>query len=392
MKKLLGSGKFLAVGAAAAFIFTSPVWIMAQVAGATLHGHVTNPAGAALKTGEVKLTTDKTSDAKNRVFKFSFPLDANGDYKGADVAPGDYLAVVYVDGKSIDYQNIVVKAGADLPVDFDMTRAEYVKGMSEGDKAALEEYKKKNAAVSADNVKIANINKVLTQARADEKAGKPDDAVKALSELTAVKADEPVLWASLGEAQLASADAAATAARAAKTSPADPAILQKYADAASSYQKAIDLNATAKKPSPENLAASYLNLGQALARSGKLPDAAAAYESSAKALPASAGSAYYNEAAVFFNANKLDEAGAAADKAIAADPKRPEPYYIKGQSLIPKATMDAKTNKFVLPPGCLEAYQEYLELAPAGKFAPEVNDLLKNLGQPVKNSFKAGKK
>ena len=74
------------------------------------------------------------------------------------------------------------------------------------------------------------------------------------------------------------------------------------------------------------------------------------------------------------------------------DPKRPDPYYIKGQSLIPKATLDAKTNKFVLPPGCLESYQEYLELAPTGKFAPEVKDLLNNLGQPVKNSFKAGKK
>ena len=54
--------------------------------------------------------------------------------------------------------------------------------------------------------------------------------------------------------------------------------------------------------------------------------------------------------------------------------------------------MDPKTNKFILPPGCLEDYQMYLELAPDGKFAAEVQDLLKNLGQPVKNSFRAGKK
>ena len=57
-----------------------------------------------------------------------------------------------------------------------------------------------------------------------------------------------------------------------------------------------------------------------------------------------------------------------------------------------KATMDPKTNKFVLPPGCLEDYQMYLELDPSGKFAAEIKDLLTNLGQPVKNSFKAGKK
>ncbi len=109
-------------------------------------------------------------------------------------------------------------------------------------------------------------------------------------------------------------------------------------------------------------------------------------------MPASAGTTYYNEAANFFNAGKLDEAASAADKAIATDPKRADAYYIKGQALIPKATLDAKTNKFVRPPGCLEAYQQYLELDSDGPHAAEVKELLANLGQPVKNSFKAGKK
>ena len=39
------------------------------------------------------------------------------------------------------------------------------------------------------------------------------------------------------------------------------------------------------------------------------------------------------------------DAAAAADKAIAADPKRADAYYIKGQALIPKATVDAKTTE-----------------------------------------------
>ncbi len=69
------------------------------------------------------------------------------------------------------------------------------------------------------------------------------------------------------------------------------------------------------------------------------------------------------------NAGKLPEAGAAADKAIAADPKKADAYYIKGQSLIPGATVDAKTQKVVAPPGCVEAYQQYLELAPDGPHA-----------------------
>ena len=360
----------------------------AQAPTAKLHGHVNNPVGVALKSGDVKLSTDKTSPAKDRKYQYSFAIDANGDYKGEGIAPGDYLAVVLQDNRSIDFQNITVKAADDKALDFDMTRAEYIKGMSAEDRAALEEYKKKNAAVAADNAKIANINKTLLQAREDEKNGKADEAVKALTSLTSMKADEPVLWASLGEAQLAAGDAAVKAARAAKTSTTDPAIIQTFTDAAASYQKAIDLNATAKKPSPENLAAYYLNLGQALSKGGKATEAGDAYEMAAKTSPTMAASAFYNEAVVLYQGNKTKEAAAAADKAIAADPKRADAYYIKGQALIPNATVDAKNN-IVLPPGCLEAYQEYLELAPEGAHAAEVKALLVDMKQPVVNSFKA---
>ena len=101
---------------------------------------------------------------------------------------------------------------------------------------------------------------------------------------------------------------------------------------------------------------------------------------------------YFNEAATLYNAGKLDEAGAAADKAIAADPKRADAYYIKGQVLIPKATVDLKTHKSVAPPGCVDAYQTYLELAPDGPHAADVKGILEGIGEQVKSSFKAGKK
>jgi tetratricopeptide (TPR) repeat protein len=377
---------------ALAIFAVTGVTLHAQGTGATVHGHVTNPAGQVVKTGDVKLTTDKNLPAKDRVYKFTFPIDSNGDFKGTNVQPGDYLAVVMGDGKVLDFQNVTLRSGEDHPMDFDMSRAEYLKSLTPEERAAIEEYKKKNAAVANDNQKIANINKTLLQAREDEKNGKAADAVKALQGLTEVKPDEAILWASLGEAQLKNGDDMTKAARAAKTPTTDPAIVQNYADAAVSYQKAIDLNAASKKPSPENLAAYYLNLGQADSKSGKLPEASAAYDMAAKTAPAMAASAYYNESVVFYTAGKNPEAAAAADKAIAADPKRAEAYYIKGQALIPGATADPKTGKFLLPPGCLEAYQEYLELAPDGPHAAEVKDLLGNLGQPVKNSFKAGKK
>lgn len=359
---------------------------------ATMHGHVNNPAGMAIKTGDVKLTSDMTSAAKDRTYKYTFPIDSNGDYKGAALPPSAYLAVVFVDGKSIDFQPVTFKAGEDKLVNFDMTREEYLKQLTPEERKAIEENKKHNAEAMAENGKIENINKTLAQARADEKSGKAGDAVTALQGLTAQRPNEEILWGALGEAQLALADDGYKAAKAAKTPTTDPALQQKYADAAASYAKAIELAPSAKKPNPEALAVYYQNQGKALGRVGKMQDSAAAYDSSAKAFPAGAGSAYYNESAELFNQGKTEEAGMAAAKAIAADPKRPDPYYIRAQSLVGKATMDPKTNKFVLPPGCLEDYQMYLELAPDGKFAAEVQDLLKNLGQPVKNSFKAGKK
>ena len=388
MKNLRKMWTLIAVAVAALAL---PSTLAAQTP-AAIHGKVTNPAGSPYNHGDVKLTTEKTVQPKDRKYAYSFPIDATGNYSGKGISPGAYIAVVFADDKTPDYQEVTLKFGDDRTVDFDMTRAEYLKGMSAEDKAALEEYKKKNAAISAENTKIGNINAVLTQARLDEKNGKPDDAVKALTELTQQKPDESILWASLGEAQLASADAAFAAAKAAKTSTNDPALQQKYLDSAASYQKAVDLSASSKKPNSEVVSKAYQNMAVALAKAGKIPEATQAYENEVKALPSSAATAYSNEAATFYNAGKLDEAAAAADKGIAADPKRAVLYYIKAQSLVPKATMDPKTNKFLAPPGCIEAYQEYLELEPTGAHAGEVKELLVNFGQPVKNSFKAGKK
>ncbi|HTD55765.1 MAG TPA: hypothetical protein VK670_10305, partial [Silvibacterium sp.] len=76
---------------------------------------------------------------------------------------------------------------------------------------------------------------------------------------------------------------------------------------------------------------------------------------------------------------------------IAADPNKPIPYYLKGKALVSKATVDAKGN-YVAPPGCLEAYQKYLELAPDGPFAPEVKQILQSMGGKVSSTYKAGKK
>jgi tetratricopeptide (TPR) repeat protein len=385
-------GGLLAAVVFAGVAMLSPARSLAQAAGpapATVQGHVQNAAGQAVSKGDVKFTTDKSGDAKTRKYPFSFPLDANGNFKGMGLPPGDYLGVVYVNDTSIDFiDSVKVAAGEEKTVDFDMTRKEDIDKMTPDERKQLDDFKKQNAAAVAANSKIANLNNLLIQARADTKAGNYDKAVAAMKQATTDKPDEPILWVALGDAELGSADGAAKAAKAAGK-PQDADINKQYSDAADAYKKSIELNAAAKKPNPDAAAAAYNNMGQAYAKMGNTADASTAYEGAAKALPAQASMYYYNEAATMYNAGKMDEANAAADKAIAADPKRAEAYYIKGQSLIGKATVDPKTNKFVTPPGCLEAYQTYLQLAPDGPHAEDVKGVLQGMGQTVQSIYKA---
>lgn len=392
----IGRMKSIGLGACLALVLALAAQAgFAQPTPASVHGHVNNAVGGPLTSGEVRFTQDRSADEKSRKYLYTFPISATGDFKGTGIAPGSYLTVVFQNDKSVDYlDNVNFIAGEDRLLNFDMTRKEYIDKMTPEEKKQLEEYKKKNAEVSQANAKIANLNALLTQARADTKAGNYDAAVTAMQQATTQKPDEGILWVALGDAQLGSADAAAKAAKAAgKPASSDPTIQAKYADAAASYKKAADANAASKKPSAETAAAAYNQLGQALAKSGDGKGASDAYEQAAKALPANAGMYYYNEAATLYNAGKLDDAAAAADKAIAADPKRADAYYIKGQSLIPKATVDPKTQKIVAPPGCVEAYQQFIELAPENEQArvDEVKGILQGIGAEVKSSYKATK-
>jgi tetratricopeptide (TPR) repeat protein len=394
MKRIgLRVSSVVAVSLLVIFAMARPSGLLAQDKIASIHGHVNDAIGQPVKRGTVKLTTDRGVDPKDRKYPFAFELDANGDYKGTGIAPGNYVVIVFQDDKSLDFNDSVdFKAGDDKLVNFDMSRKEYIDKMTPEERKTLEEYRKKNAEAMASNAKISNLNALLTQARADTKAGNYDAAITAMQNATTTKPDEAILWEALGDAQLGSADAAAKAAKAAGTPATDPSVSQKYVDASTSFKKAVDLNAASKKPNPEVGAASYNQLGQAYAKQGDVKDSADAYDAAAKLVPASAGMYYYNEAATLYNAGKLDEAAAAADKAIAADPKRAEAYYIKGQALIPKATYDEKTKKITAPPACVEAYQMYLQLAPDGPHAADVKGVLEGIGEQVRTTYKAPKK
>ena len=365
-----------------------------------VHGHVTNPTGQAQGAGSVSLSTDG-----GNTLKYTFPVDANGDYTG-EAAPGTYTAVYRAPdtppGKMVDdLPNVKVVAGSDVVADIDMSRQAYIDKMPEDQKKQLEDLKKANAEALKANVVINHLNadlKVVAQDKKDidtapatvqqqlgASAAKADVDAKVTELRTAKYADiesmmskdtqampnEALLWANLGYAQAGE---------------------KKYDDAITSYKKAIDLETASKKPRMEVIGVAQAGLGEVYARTGKVPEANAAYDAAAKADPTRAALHLRNEAVIFFQEHNTTAQVSAADEALKDDPDDAILYYIKGQGLIQNATIDPKTQRIVLPDECTAAYQKYLDLAPNGPYAAEVAGILAQAGQKVSSSYKAGKK
>lgn len=366
LRKLRNTGAALTLASVSLFA------AHAQEAPAKIHGHIVNAIGVPVATGEVKLTTDRESEASKRKFEYTFPVNGNGDFKGEGIKPGDYLLVYFDKNLSVDFiDHVDVKAGEDKLQNVDMTREEYQKTLTAEQKQQYAEIKKKNEGAMANNAKVSNVNALLQKARSEMQSKDFASAEADMKQATDVKGDEPIIWNAYGDALYGN---------------------KKYAEAIAAYQKSIDLNAASKKPTKDVEAADYAQMGLAQAMSGKPDVAMQSFEKAAAADPSKAGSYYYNAAAVLFNAGKTDEAGQAVDKAIAADPNRAEAYYIKGQTLIGKSQV--VNNKIIPPPGTVEAYEKYLELDPAGKHANDVKGILAGFDQEVVNSYKAkrGKK
>lgn len=362
-----------------ASLMPSAAWAQASAspapaAGATtasIHGHAQDPLDQPVANTKVEVTTDGKT-ALN-----TFMTDANGDYKGSGIKPGTYTILLFGDIKGkdgkmtqgiIDYQqNVKLAAGTDTQVDFDMTRQAYISKLPPDVQKQIAQVRKENEAAEKQNAQIKNVNKMIVDARAARKAGDFDKAIALDTQATQAKPDVGLTWYELGDSELAA---------------------KKYPDAATNYKKALALLAAEKAPKPDVIAAADNNLGEALAKSGDVKDAVGAYEAAAKADPTQAGMYYTNEAIVLFKTGQGDAAGAAADKAIAADPNRAIAYYIKGWSLVQHASIDPKTNKIVLPPGCAEAYQKFLSMAPTGPLAQDAQNILQQAGQTVHSSYK----
>ena len=333
-----------------------------------IHGHVQDPLGIAMPGVDVTLSTDGGKTAK-----YTFTTDANGDYKGDGVAAGTYdVTLLNQQKKPADiFRSVKITPGTDTLQDFDLTRPDYIAKMTPEQKKAYDEAKAKNASINKENAQIKNLNADLTAARQDITSKNYAAADALMTKDTQAKPEEALLWVELGRAQYGE---------------------KKLDDAATSLKKSIDLDAASKKPHPEVEAAANNELGEVLAAQNKIADSQAAYEAAVKLDPKNAAMYYGNEAIMMDRLGNLDATVTAADKAIAADPNKAIPYYLKGKALINKATVDPKTQKIVAPEGCAEAYQKYLELDPNGPFSADAKAVLAELGTSVKTTYKAGKK
>jgi len=144
----------------------------------------------------------------------------------------------------------------------------------------------------------------------------------------------------------------------------------------------------AQSRTPEIKGVSWAGLGDIYIHDGKVKEAEEAFDNAAAAFPQQAALYRRNETILFFQVGNSEAQLAAAENAIALDPTRAALYYFKGQALVSKATIDPTTQKMVLPPGCAEAYQKYLELEPNGPYSTDAKGVLAGAGIPLK----AGKK
>jgi tetratricopeptide (TPR) repeat protein len=349
----------LAVVAMIAVLCVPPVFAQAT---ATVKGVCRDAQGKPIGGATVEFYGAETGR------KYQIKTNGKGEYFSLGIQPGKYKVSLIVDGKVVFFLNNVPVSLQEeqTTVDLDVQK-EQVKGQA----TMTEEQKKQQEAAQKEVTTVKSLNEKLAAANTASQAGDYDQAITLLTEATQVDATRDLLWFKLGDAYRGSATKQTDSAEKTK----------RFEQAVEAYNKAVAI-----KPS----GAYYNNLGEALAKSGKVDDAVKAYNQAAQADPTGAGQYYFNLGAIMTNTGKVDEAVAAFDKAIAADPTKADAYYWKGVNMLGKATL--KGDKMVAPEGTADALNKYLELAPTGQFAQPAKDMLASIGATVQTSFGSSKK
>jgi tetratricopeptide (TPR) repeat protein len=342
----------------------------AYAQGGTLAGTVFDLTGKPYPDVTISVKSIETSK------EISATTDAKGHYSASGLGAGTYN--IDVKGKDKDgkdmllYQTgIKLTSGGIPPFDINMKELQ-----EQGKLAAIEaERKRQEAEVQFQALKthydagIAAIEQMkAAQTKLAQTPKDQQDPIKgqinqaggtAVTELSAAldleKPDDPnrpIVLSRLGEAYES---------------------MSKWQEAADTYQKAIAL-----KP---DTAANYNNLGNDLAKLGKVDDARVAYQKYVDLNPTDAALAWRNFGTVLYNSNRMKESIEPLQKATTLDPKNATAWLLLGIALV--NTMEFKTvgDKItpVMQPGTVEAYQHAIDLDPNGPIGAQAKDGLASL-------------
>jgi Tfp pilus assembly protein PilF len=328
--------------------------------------------------------------------------DKKGHYIHTGVPAGGVFDVsVVIDGKEADkLGNFRSSLGDHPPTDFDLRKTaassagkqemvkqametgqvsdDLKKQLTPEQKAALEksmkensEKMKKNKALNDSfNEGFAALQAASQQTTPDAKALQYQTAVTALVKASELDPTQPAVWSNLGDAY--------SGLLVSKTGAEFDATV---ASGVAAYTKAIEL---------KDDAATHNNYGLLLAKAKKYPEAEVELRKAAELDPPMAYSKYFNLGALLSNNGQSQPASKAFKSAIDAapdNPKNAESYYQYGLSLAAQATVD-KDGKFVAPPGTIESFQKYIDLAPTGPNAQACKDMITQLGGSIQTDFK----
>jgi tetratricopeptide (TPR) repeat protein len=298
--------------------------------------------------------------------------DKDGKYTFRSMKSGVYSVFAQLPEPNKPYEiKFQVQAGTPAKIDFNFKEIMAKQGAAaqeavkkqEEDKKAVEGMKQHFAAGSAllDQEHAAKAD--LAKATADQRDAAKQKVLELSNQtaaefLAAQKAagekdpNQHLFWAKLG-------DAYDTAGR--------------NDEAIQAYKNAI----TAKPEIPGY----HNNLGNVLARSGKIDEAKTAYEKSAELDPPNAAGAWRNFGISLYNANKLGDAVEPFQKSVALDPKSAQTWYLLGASLVYKMTTKRVGDKdeVILAPGTVEAYQKAVDLDPNGQWGAQAKEGLTQL-------------
>jgi tetratricopeptide (TPR) repeat protein len=343
----------------------------------SVSGEVKGADGGPLKGALVKIDRE---DIKGH---YEVKTDKHGRYYYGGLPLGTYKITLAVDGKDVDYVDKVrTRLGDPIENNFDLhakavkqqelnkaaetgtLSKDQARGMTPEEKAAFEKANKERAELKA---KGKALNDAFNGGKEALNAKQYDVAVTQFNKAAEMKADEPAIWANLGDAEIGLAKT--------KTGAEHDDALNKGMDA---YKKALEL-----KPDDAGV---HNNYGLALAQAKKFDEAQAELGKAAQLEPANAGKYYFNLGALLVNNGQAEEAGAAFKKAIDADPKYADAQYQYGIYLIGKAKLGAD-GKYDPVPGTREAFQAYLDLRPDGQFAESAKGMLSSLSAAVDTSY-----